>query len=499
MPLEVAPLLTLEELQTVKTLAVTDHEDERPQHTFTRGYTVTSFEWHNTTYVKFHTTAGDEVIISRAAAHIVKPSGTIHSTCGGNAGCASFEAHGHDVEALMQEARELWAAHPLPEVDPESWAKSPLARPRDSKEHVRRRANATAATNATATTTFTTSSNASSPGRRTLAASNSGGGTKRELDGGKWMNHVDTTDELAYFANNAYHNVPPAKGMQHPEWGHLAGQPCSKRRARRRLAWEPHKPGLDWSWMRSEPADPEKRAQERRRLNPEFDAVWAAWNASDMSTEDQDLTLQVKKCLNSTSEDGVCEEYAEYLNKILHLSKLNCLVCVDKSGGRLRQLSSSQLSSSGPTWCVHTLADLYDNTKDIEGESILDTLANAAFAGEVDPKGIPGAIATAEQAYSFYTRMYLDQGEPAPSDGDRNGHSTHIAQHNTAQHNQHMLVCAALNEYKNDKSVAISKYGTIDTWDVSVIRDFSWLFLHAPLPAEADLSKWNTRSAVIVA
>ena len=122
----------------------------------------------------------------------------------------------------------------------------------------------------------------------------------------------------------------------------------------------------------------------------------------------------MKRCLGSTA-NGVCEEYANYLKKILYLSNLHCLVCVDNSGGRLRRLSSSQQElPSGPTWCVHTLAELYLDTKDIEGEAILDKLANAAFAGEVNTAGIPGAIATPEQAYSFYTRMYLDQGEPVP-------------------------------------------------------------------------------------
>ena len=273
--------------------------------------------------------------------------------------------------------------------------------------HDRRQANTTNS----ATTTHAT--NASSLVRRTLAASAI---SKRELDGGKWMNHINTT-EFEYFAVNKYHEQgPPAKGCSTQSGRILAGQPCSKRRARRRLAWESHKPGLDWSWMRSEPADPKERARERRRLHTDFDAAWVAWNASGLSTEYEELTLKVKQCLNTRQAFGrMCEEYAQYLERILDLSSLHCLVCIDNSGGRMRRLSSSQEElSSGPTWCVHTLHDLYEDTKNIAGDHILDTLANAAFAGEVNTAGIPGAVATAEQAYSFYTRMYLDQGAPTP-------------------------------------------------------------------------------------
>ena len=57
-------------------------------------------------------------------------------------------------------------------------------------------------------------------------------------------------------------------------------------------------------------------------------------------------------------------------------------------------------------------------------------------------------------------------------------------------------MCAALNEYKEDETAAILRYGTIDTWDVSVIRDFSLLLQMDPLPANADLSKWNTGSGI---
>ena len=411
LPLDVAPLLSLAQLETVEKVTATNFNDERPQDKFTRGYTVDGFELHNDTYLKFHTTVGDEIVISRAHAQIVKPDGTVHSTCAANAGCASFEASGLDITALKQELRERWAANPLPEIDPETYAKSAPTLPR--ARHCRQ-------ANSTNTTAgAVTASNASSLGRRSLKASNSGGIAKRELDGGKWMNHVDTTAEVEYFKVNKYHEREggDAAGMQHPEWEHTVGQPCSKRRARRRLAWEPRKPGLDWSWMRSEPADPVERARERRRLHTDFDAAWAAWNASDLSEEFEDLTLQAEKCLSTTNLRQVCEEYAEYLKKILNLSKLHCLVCTNDSGGKPRRLSSlgRELSSSGPTWCVHTLADLYLDTKDIEGEFILDKLANAAFAGEADPQGIPGAIATPEQAYSFYTRMYLDQGEPTPT------------------------------------------------------------------------------------
>ena len=70
-----------------------------------------------------------------------------------------------------------------------------------------------------------------------------------------------------------------------------------------------------------------------------------------------------------------------------------------------------------------------------------------------------------------------------------------------------MLVRAALSEYKVNNITAIEKYGTIDTWDVSVIRDFSFLYIavsvfppanaHLSNPlANADLSKWNTGSAI---
>ena len=52
-------------------------------------------------------------------AKIVKRNGSVHSTCGGNAGCASFQAHGHDLAALKEEARAVWAANPLLGIDPE--------------------------------------------------------------------------------------------------------------------------------------------------------------------------------------------------------------------------------------------------------------------------------------------------------------------------------------------------------------------------------------------
>ena len=54
----------------------------------------------------------------------------------------------------------------------------------------------------------------------------------------------------------------------------------------------------------------------------------------------------------------------------------------------------------------------------------------------------------------------------------------------------------ALSEYEDDSVTAVKKYGTIDTWDVSVIRDFSFLFSYDYLPAGADLSNWITSSAV---
>ena len=57
-------------------------------------------------------------------------------------------------------------------------------------------------------------------------------------------------------------------------------------------------------------------------------------------------------------------------------------------------------------------------------------------------------------------------------------------------------MCAALNEYKEDETAAILKYGTIDTWDVSVIRDFSGCFFTLLCPPNADLSKWNTGSGI---
>ena len=412
LPLSVAPLLALGQLEAVKTMVVTDFEDGRPRDKFMRGYAVDGFEWHNATYVKFYTTVGDVVVISRAHAQIVKPSGSVHSTCGGNAGCASFQASGLDEVALMQKAREVWAANPSPEIDPDFWSKSTWIPPTD----VYQRANSTKVT----------ASNASNLGRRTLEVSDSGVKVaKRELDGGKWMAHLNETGQLSYFTVNKYHEREggEAEGMQHPEWKHMVGQPCSKRRARRRLAWEPHKPGLDWSWMHSEPADPGERARERRRLDTNFDAAWAAWTKSDLSTKYEALTLEVKRCL-TRDPTRACEEYAEYLQKILTLSKLHCLVCVDddSGGGTRQELSSSrrELSggtppSSGPKWCVQTLEAVYLDTKDIDGESIIDRLANTAFKGEVDPSCIEGAIATAEQAYSFYTRMYLDQGEPLPS------------------------------------------------------------------------------------
>ena len=261
LPLEVAPLLSLEELETVKKLMVTDYEDSRPQDKFTRGYTVDSFELHNATFLKFHMTVGDDVVISRAHAQIVKQNGSVHSTCGGNAGCASFQARGYDLATLKEEVRAVWATNPLPEIDPEIYAKSSPARPWDANPRNLHKANTTNIT-AGAAAASNASSNALS--RRTLKASDSGGLTKRKLDGGKWMNHVDPTGNLTYFAVNEYHEQDggSAKGMQHPEWTHMAGQPCSKRRARRRLAWEPRKPGLDWSWMRSEPAGPEERARD---------------------------------------------------------------------------------------------------------------------------------------------------------------------------------------------------------------------------------------------
>ena len=56
---------------------------------------------------------------------------------------------------------------------------------------------------------------------------------------------------------------------------------------------------------------------------------------------------------------------------------------------------------------------------------------------------------------------------------------------------------AALTKYKDDRAVAIEKYGTIDTWDVSVVRDFAWLFYSTPMPdgESYDLSKWDVSSA----
>lgn len=100
LPLVVAPYLTFEELDAVKSIRVTVIENQAP---VTEKYMVTGFRWHSTSSMAFRTVSGDQIRISDSKAYLDK-IGATYPVCSANATCSSFKAFGIDAASRLAEA-----------------------------------------------------------------------------------------------------------------------------------------------------------------------------------------------------------------------------------------------------------------------------------------------------------------------------------------------------------------------------------------------------------